>query len=88
MSPDMRIPCTQIVGVNSSALHVEIMVRFEGTDTSEEPMKIHVSPHQKWVHFHFSNIGRNNVVPNQLSSNSLEAHLVSDEVAQHRFIKV
>jgi hypothetical protein len=73
----MKVQYTTVVGVNSSQYYVEILIRPQGSEWSDEPQKVFISPHQNYLNLHFSGLGDKVIKPKQLCSNGAELHYVT-----------
>lgn len=69
----MKVKYDTIVGVNSTQQHVEIKFRPAGSEASDLPETIHISPHADYLYLSFSWGGRDvQVVPNRVGANVAE----------------
>jgi hypothetical protein len=50
----MNVPYTQIVGVESDQVSVKIKFRPQGSDASDNPQSVTVTPHASYLHLSLS----------------------------------
>jgi hypothetical protein len=76
----MKVKYGQIVGVNSTQGHVEILYRPAGSDESDRPEVIHISPHDDRLYMTFSFGGERDlsVKPGMIGANHAQIDYVKE----------
>ena len=75
----MKVKYSQIVGVNSTQGHVEILYRPAGSEESDRPEVIHISPHDSHLYLSFSFGERDlSVKPGMIGANHAQIDYVKE----------